>query len=276
MAGSRQSKRPDRCLNVQKKVVQKKSKDETIFTIRGSDFKPTVIFDLLIIATVLVQVYLYTKYIGDPLVIMTRYNLMNMWFCIVGRYVYSGGLQLGEVIGIKWWVKIDDKNGKMKPIFIDYRTTGFWDIGLGAVLFILLLITQALLKPIKLNVAPFDAFLFYVFSAPAEEAFFRFFLTAAPIIIGMKIIQFAERKCPGEDIMLWKELTLKIVVATITGVAFGLVHGQKYESGELLAVIVNGLELSFFYAFTKRIDIVIIAHLLVNLSFGFTLLVGVL
>jgi len=275
MVGRQQTnKRPDRCLNVQKKTPKKAPQNESMFTIRGSDYKPTVIFELLMIATVVVQFYLYQKYVGDPLVIMTEFNLLNIWFCVIGRYMNSGAMQLGEFVGIKWWVKIEDKNGKTKPMFIDYRTTGFWDIGLGAVLFIILLITQALLKPIKLNVAPFDAFLFYVFSAPAEEALFRFFLTATPIIIGMKIIEFAERKCPGEHITAWKEITLKIVVATVTGLSFGLVHGRKYFGGELIAVIVNGLELSFFYAFTKRIDVVLIAHLLVNLSFGVTLLTG--
>lgn len=268
--------RTDRCINVKKQPkYASKSSDESMFTVRGSDYKPTLLFEMLVVVTIVVQVYLYTKYIDDPLVIMTDFNLLNIMFCIVGRYVYSGIVQGMDFIGIPPWDKIPDKiTKKTKPSFIDYRTTGFWDISLGALLFVLILMTQALLKPLKLNVAPFDAFLFYVFSAPAEEVFFRFFLTAAPIIIGIKVISFVERRCPGEQITTWKEIALKIVVASITGVIFGVVHGRKYEGSELLAVIINGLELSFFYAFTKRIDVVVIAHLLVNFSFGVQILVG--
>jgi membrane protease YdiL (CAAX protease family) len=249
------------------------------FSIRGTDYKPTLLFDIFVIVTISVQAYLYFKYEGQPLVIMTAFNLLNIEFCVIGRYVYSAGLQAMDAFRVKPWMQVieKDKYGadkKPKSVFFDYHVTGFWDVGLGFVLFIVLVITQTLLRPIKLNVSALDAFLFYVFSAPAEEVFFRFFFTAAPIIVGVKIIEKIENKCPGEQITAWKEVALKTVVAIITGLTFGLAHAAKYVSGELLAVVVNGLELSFFYAFTKRIDIVLIAHLLVNTSFGIQFIMG--
>lgn len=201
--------------------------------------------------TVIIQIYLTARYWNDPTTPIVQYTLMNIAFCLFGSYVWRGAAHALKLVR-----------------FNEYHTTDMYDIGLGIGLFIMLMITQVLLKAVKLNVTAIDAFLFYVFSAPAEEVFFRLFLTAAPIMIGAKLIQKIEKKNDVREITQWKLIILKSVVATITGLSFGIAHAGKYEGGVLYAVLVNGLELSFFYAFTKRFDLVLIAHLMVNISFG--------
>ncbi len=257
-----------RIINVRKRCKNKDAEEELLekgqpFKVRGSKFKPTILFELLIAITVVVQIYLIMRYQDDPTTDIVQFNWLNIWFCVIGRYIYG---IIGDVTTRADIFKTNKFN--------DYHTTDFWDIMLGFGLFLIILITQSLLRPVKLNVTALDAFLFYVFSATAEEAFFRFFLTAVPIIIGMRMMKIIDGKDTEDQIDAWKVVVLKLTVGIVTGLTFGLAHSQRYVGGDLLAIVANGLEFSLFYAFTKRIDIAVIGHLLLNMSFGVQLLLG--
>ena len=255
-------------INVKKKCKNKsKDGDDEVyanpFVDRSEKFKPTIFFEILIGTTVAVMIYLIWQYTGDPTTGIVEFCYLNIWFCLIGRYIYGVVLDFSTRLTSFKFQKYNE-----------WHTTDFWDLGLGFALFVLIMITQIFLRPIKLNVTALDQFLFYVFTASAEEAFFRYLLTGLPILLGIKIIKSIDNLNDGQKIAVWKETILKLVVALATGSIFGIAHSSKYVEGDLIAIWVNGIEISLFFAFTKRIDVAMIGHLMLNMSFGVQILLG--
>jgi membrane protease YdiL (CAAX protease family) len=217
-------------------------------------YKPSITFDILVLVTIGVQLYLYIKYVNDPQAqSMLPFNVLNIFFCVVGRFAYDLARMKLQPFNVLNLVKKNPKE--------DNFTIGDGILAFG--LFMVIAFTQSI-RFVKLNVSALDQFLFYVFAAPAEESFFRYFLTGIAIIIGALIIRSVMKREPKR----WEEVTLKAVVGLITGLIFGFAHASRYADLDLLVIILNGIEFSVTYAFVRKIDAVLLAHVALNIRAG--------
>jgi len=226
-------------------------------------YKPSITFDILIVVTIGVEMYLYIKYgliLQDPAASeMLNFNILNIFFCVVGRFAW--GFAQSRTVPFNMF-----ELRKSKPHSED-RISGL-DLLLAGIFFIVIVATQAL-RFVKLNVSALDQFLFYVFAAPAEESFFRYFLVSAIISMSSLIIENMMKR----KVKRWEEILVKMAVGAIVGIVFGLAHSSRYSQADLLVVILNGIEFSVAYALIRRIDFVLLAHIMLNARAGWEVFV---
>ena len=136
-----------------------------------------------------------------------------------------------------------------------------------------LLTTQIIqvLSKVPYTISEAEIALGIVFSAPAEEAFFRaFFLTFMSFIsesFDLKrytLFKYKERKT-GVEVVVGLN-GFEFVAAFISAIMFALMHINYYgDNALMLSLFLMGLLFSFLFIFTKDITGLIIAHLLLNI-----------
>jgi hypothetical protein len=231
-------------------------------------YRPSITMDLLVVTTIAVEMYLYIKYgiiLKDPAATtMLQFNILNIVFCVIGRFVW-GVLQYKivpfDLFNVGYSLSKKTKNILYKSPNEDRFTA--LDGVFALVIWIVITFTQ-LIRFVNLNVSALDQFLFYVFAAPAEESFFRYFLVASMIMASAMIIQ----KVSNRNVKRWEEVIIKATVGFFVGVVFGLAHSARYENADLFVIILNGIELSVVYAFFRRIDMILLAHVFLNIRAG--------
>jgi len=132
---------------------------------------------------------------------------------------------------------------------------------------------QGVLAPLSgIALDPSATTLTFIMNVPgpiAEEAFFRVFLCTA-FTMG-----FGKGNVKGSDINIFH----KALIVAISSVSFGFFHWYAYaaNTGQILAAIIAGVILSFYYVFIQRSALIVTCgHFIYNFAVLILSLVGTL